>query len=187
MTLKKIMHAWFFVFGIVMLSLIASRFVVFAGDTATLSWLRAAGTIKLPLPNFLIEPLTFMTYLRVLATDAIRNAFLNPTNYFYTFSSLAVLGPIFEEILWRGPLRLTIRWQTSSWWWILMVALNTLFVLAHPYPIFILFFPAMLAAGATALIVYSGRIWPAAALHIAFNTFVFLFVENILPPFSRAN
>ncbi|MDP3947392.1 MAG: CPBP family intramembrane metalloprotease [bacterium] len=87
----------------------------------------------------------------------------------YGFADLFVFAPLLEELAYRGPLWL-LRRHAKSWWWMaLAVLLGAFFALAHtagPLRVVPVFGVALANAW---LIRRTGKLWPAIALHGAYN------------------
>lgn len=89
-------------------------------------------------------------------------------NHFLLIRRVVII-PVFEELLWRGPLRLLHRLSESRLWWIpggLSVALYTGSHAVGPANLAVIF------AGGFAfsmLVKLSGRLWPSILLHALLN------------------
>jgi len=99
------------------------------------------------------------------------------------FAFVAVVGPVAEELFFRGALYTGLRPDHSPAF--AGLATGILFTISHEQP---RFWPAILALGALLSFVraVSGSIWPAVFLHVAFNA-TSLAVSDDHPLFAQAN
>jgi membrane protease YdiL (CAAX protease family) len=81
---------------------------------------------------------------------------------------VVLIAPVFEEWLFRGVLFRSLRRSTGAITSIVITAL--LFAAIHP----ITSFPPVFVLGLAAawVVERSGRVWPAAMVHVGYNLFV---------------
>ncbi len=82
-----------------------------------------------------------------------------------------VFAPVFEELIYRGPLFLSRRLANHSLWWLIGIGLSILFALSHGRSGLVLFPLIILSICSLWLISTTGRFWPSIALHFLHNFF----------------
>jgi membrane protease YdiL (CAAX protease family) len=82
-----------------------------------------------------------------------------------------VFAPVFEELVYRGPLFLTRKMVNRSLWWLLGIALSLVFALSHGRNGLALFPLIILGICSLWLISTTHRFWPSVVLHMAHNFF----------------
>jgi membrane protease YdiL (CAAX protease family) len=82
-----------------------------------------------------------------------------------------VFAPVFEELLYRGPLFLSRRLLNNSLWWLIGVGLSIVFALSHGRNGLSLFPLIMLGICSLWLISTTSRFWPSIMLHFVHNFF----------------
>jgi membrane protease YdiL (CAAX protease family) len=82
-----------------------------------------------------------------------------------------VFAPVFEELMYRGPLYLTRRVVNIFLWWLMGMVLSLAFALSHGRNGLALFPLIMLGICSLWLISTTHRFWPSIALHFLHNFF----------------
>jgi membrane protease YdiL (CAAX protease family) len=82
-----------------------------------------------------------------------------------------VFAPVFEELMYRGPLFLTKRLANNFLWWLMGVGLSLLFALSHGRSGLALFPLIILGICSLWLISTTRRFWPSIVLHFLHNFF----------------
>lgn len=82
-----------------------------------------------------------------------------------------VLAPVFEELLYRGPLFLTRKFVHVTLWWLIGIGLSLVFALSHGRNGLALIPLITLGICSLWLISTTQRLWPSIALHFLHNFF----------------
>jgi membrane protease YdiL (CAAX protease family) len=89
----------------------------------------------------------------------------------WNLTTSLLFAPVYEEVLYRGPMYLTKEKSHPLAWWLVGLALSVVFVLSHGrnglalIPLFVLSICSLL------LIATTNRFWPSIALHFIHNFF----------------
>ena len=89
----------------------------------------------------------------------------------WNLTTSLLFAPIYEEVIYRGPMYLTKKQSHSIVWWLVGFALSVVFVLSHGrnglalIPLFVLSICSLYLIAATS------RFWPSMALHFLHNFF----------------
>jgi membrane protease YdiL (CAAX protease family) len=101
-------------------------------------------------------------------TERLADAlFLDPWN----LAATLLFAPIYEEVIFRGPMYLARRFADKSLWWVIGAALAAIFALSHGrnglalLPLFVLGICGLWLIAATQ------RFWPTIVLHFLHNFF----------------
>lgn len=93
--------------------------------------------------------------------------FLDPWN----MATNLVIAPVYEELVFRGPMFLTKKKSHSSLWWLIGIALSFVFVLGHERNGLALLPLLALSICSLWLIATTYRFWPSVVLHFLHNFF----------------
>ncbi len=93
--------------------------------------------------------------------------FLDPWN----LSTILLFAPVYEELIFRGPLFLARKLVPKYLWWSIGVALAAIFALSHGRNGLALLPLLVLGICGLWLIAATQRFWPAIALHFLHNFF----------------
>lgn len=92
----------------------------------------------------------------------------------YLYFNKVFLGPLLEEIQFRGPFWILRRHAHTVWWWFIGLAWGMIWVVIHPLGIGELISIFGITIITLWLIKTTGRFWPALLLHMTFNAhFIF--------------
>ena len=89
----------------------------------------------------------------------------------WNLATTLLFAPIFEELLYRGPLFLTRKVVHQSLWWLIGIALTFVFALSHGRNGLALLPLIALGICSLWLISTTRRFWPSVALHFLHNFF----------------
>jgi len=82
-----------------------------------------------------------------------------------------VIAPVYEELVFRGPMYLTRGLAKSLWWWLAGISLAIVFALSHGRNGLAIFPLIVLGVSSLWLITATNRFWPSVALHCLHNFF----------------
>ena len=82
-----------------------------------------------------------------------------------------VISPVYEELVFRGPMFLTRGLARNFWWWLIGISLAIVFALSHGRNGLALFPLFVLSICSLWLIATTHRFWPSVALHFLHNFF----------------
>ena len=89
----------------------------------------------------------------------------------WNIATSLVFAPVFEELMYRGPLFLTRRLANYSMWWLIGLGLSLAFALSHGRTGLVLLPLIILGICSLWLISTTRRFWPSIALHFLHNFF----------------
>jgi membrane protease YdiL (CAAX protease family) len=89
----------------------------------------------------------------------------------WSIATSFVFAPVFEELIYRGPLYLTRRLANNSLWWLIGIALSIVFALSHGRNGLALLPLIILGICSLWLIATTHRFWPSIMLHFLHNFF----------------
>lgn len=89
----------------------------------------------------------------------------------WNLSTALLIAPVYEEVVFRGPMYLTRRFSRSFLWWLAGIALSLVFALSHGRNGLALVPLFALGICGVWLIATTFRFWPAVALHFLHNFF----------------
>ena len=89
----------------------------------------------------------------------------------WNLATSLVFSPVYEEMVFRGPMFLSRRWSGRFLWWLIGILLALVFALSHGRTGLALLPLIVLGICGLWLIVATGRFWPAVALHSLHNFF----------------
>jgi membrane protease YdiL (CAAX protease family) len=89
----------------------------------------------------------------------------------WRLASNLLIAPVYEELVFRGPMFLTRRRAGNIWWWVAGIALSVVFALSHGRTGLALLPLVVLGICGVWLIATTGRFWPTLALHSLHNFF----------------
>lgn len=101
----------------------------------------------------------------------------------WNLAAALVFSPVYEELVFRGPMFLARRWSGSLPWWLIGIALSLVFALSHGRNGLALLPLIVLGICGLWLIATTRRFWPAVALHFMHNFFftsVFVYQSSLL-------
>jgi membrane protease YdiL (CAAX protease family) len=82
-----------------------------------------------------------------------------------------LIAPIYEELVFRGPMFLTRGRMHNYWWWLIGTVLTILFALSHGRTGLALLPLLVFGICSLWLITITHRFWPTVALHFLHNFF----------------
>ena len=82
-----------------------------------------------------------------------------------------VIAPVYEELVFRGPMYLARGLARTFWWWLIGISLAIVFALSHGRNGLALFPLFVLGICSLWLIATTYRFWPSVALHFLHNFF----------------
>jgi membrane protease YdiL (CAAX protease family) len=89
----------------------------------------------------------------------------------WNLMSSLVFSPVYEELVFRGPMFLVRGYLPGFLWWFLGIALAAAFALSHGRNGLALLPLLVLGIGGLWLITLTHRFWPTVALHVLHNFF----------------
>jgi membrane protease YdiL (CAAX protease family) len=99
--------------------------------------------------------------------DLVNLLFSDPWN----LTASLVFAPVYEELVFRGPMFLAVQRMRGLPWWSIGIGLAALFALSHGRNGLALFPLFFLGICGLWLIAVTHRFWPAVALHFLHNFF----------------
>lgn len=89
----------------------------------------------------------------------------------WNLATSLVIAPVYEELVFRGPMFLTVVFVRSFFWWLAGIALAVVFALSHGRHGLALLPLLVLGVAGLWLVATTHRLWPAVALHSLHNFF----------------
>ena len=89
----------------------------------------------------------------------------------WKIATTLVFAPVFEELMYRGPLFLSRRLANNSMWWLIGIGLSFAFAFSHGRTGLALFPLIILGVCSLWLISTTRRFWPSIVLHFLHNFF----------------